>query len=64
MKMPISELMHLSNEDMEARIRERIVDAMVLTGKPQLAISVMWNQVCADQTGDAPALTLSLVEVA
>lgn len=61
MKISIVELKHLSNEDMEARIRERIVDAMVLTGEPKLALKAMWNQVCADQTGDAPALMLSEV---
>lgn len=40
-------MQHLSNEDAENRIRERIVDAMVLTGKPELAVHVLWQSVNA-----------------
>lgn len=60
MNIPITELKHLSNEDAESRIRERIIDAMVLTGKPELAVHVLWQSVNA-YLGVPSRLTLSEV---
>lgn len=63
MKTSIAELRTMSTEDAEIRIRERIVEAMVLTNKPELAIAVLWQDVNAYLGVEVRHLELSKTEV-
>jgi len=64
MKTSIAELKSMSTEDAENRVRERIVEAMVNTGHPELAIVVLWQDVNAYLGVEVRGIELSKVEVA